>query len=943
VPATLSTPTPFFSQPYVVRASLENEVGVLRYSDLQRLLHRYPDIQSHLIRQSALQNFLVLGAQKDLWDNIPKSQRWQVLTKAQQHYLEEGSFLKEGFSDQSIWFVQQGELSNGDRYSLRSGDLHRCQRSSDRWQVIQPTELYTLDLKEIDAIVSVPPGARRRDRSLTSSLPKSPIDSDVEQSASPEERIKKGTRQKESSSAEHRARQAPLVYFPSPKVQLKQGWQHLSHRYPFLKQQSQKDCGVACLVMIGRFWGKRLSVNQLRNIANVDRRGTTLRGLIAAAESVGFAARPVKGTVEGLAKQHLPAIAHWEGDHYVVVYAVTRRAVIIADPAIGRRRLSRSEFQQGWTGYTLLLEPTFQLKEIPDAQHNISRFVELLKPHGLVLMEVLLASILLQGFNLCIPLFTQFLLDRVIVQHSESALFTAGAGLLLFSFFSLLTTSLRRYLLFHTASRVDLSLGVGFIAHAFRLPLRYFDARYVGDITSRIQENRTIRRFLAGEGLLTVLDLLMVFVYFGLMFWYSWSLALLALVLVPLLAFVTVFATPFLQRVSRQIFNAKTQEESYLIESLTGVGTVKSMGIEQVVRWHWEELFNTSTLSNLTGQIIRERLRFSTGFIKTIGTQVLFLFGVWQVIQGSLTIGQLIAFNMLLGNVFNPFEKLITMWNDFQEVLISIERINDVLQAQPEENLQAGLPSLPFLKGHIRFEQVTFRYSIDSDRNTLEDISFEVLPGQTVAIVGRSGSGKTTLAKLLLGLYPLDGGRILVDGSDIKGVDKHSLRQQIGVVDQDTFLFGASIRDNIRIGYPHATFAEIQEAAHWAGADAFIQELPLKYDTPIGEGGSFLSGGQRQRLAIARALLGHPRLLILDEATSNLDPESEQIIQTHLETILKRCTTLVIAHRLSTVRHADSILVLDRGHLVEQGTHQDLMAKQGHYFHLNQQQFAAVG
>jgi ABC-type bacteriocin/lantibiotic exporter with double-glycine peptidase domain len=425
---------------------------------------------------------------------------------------------------------------------------------------------------------------------------------------------------------------------------------------------------------------------------------------------------------------------------------------------------------------------------------------------------------------------------------------------------------------------------------------------------------------------------------------YSWPLALTAAILLPVLAIVTLITTPFLKRMSREVFNAKTKEGSYLIELLTGVTTIKALGIERLVRWHWEDLFNQSIKTNFSGQLLRERLDLVSSFIETTGTRLIFLFGVWQVLNGQLSMGQLFAFNMLLGSVFSPFSRLVTLWNDFQEVLIAVERLNDVLSTAPEEDEKSLLlPPLPAIQGHVVFRQVTFRYNLESERNTLENISFEVLPGQTVAIVGRSGSGKTTLAKLLLGLYPATNGQILLDGHDINSVTKHSLRRQVGVVDQETFLFGGTIRENINLAYPNAPMSDIREAARLAGADLFIDELPLRYETPIGEGGGMISGGQRQRLAIARALLGNPRLLVLDEATSSLDPESEHIIQTNLNTILKDRTTLVIAHRLSTVRNADLILVLDRGVIVEQGTHQELMTRRGQYYYLNQQQLTSVG
>ena len=414
--------------------------------------------------------------------------------------------------------------------------------------------------------------------------------------------------------------------------------------------------------------------------------------------------------------------------------------------------------------------------------------------------------------------------------------------------------------------------------------------------------------------------------------------------IVPPFVLLALIATPFLQRVSREIFSAYTEETGYLIQSLTGIRTVKSMAVEQTVRWHWEELFSKSVKKSFSGQVIGNTLQTFSLTIETVVTTALLWFGAWLVIQNELTIGQLVAFNMLLGNVIRPFQRLIVLWNDLQEVIIAVERINDVIDAEPEEDLQhQSRQFLPPIRGHIRFEQVTFRYHPESDVNTLENVGFEVQPGHMVALVGRSGSGKTTISKLVLGLYPPTEGKILIDGYDVTSLSLRSLRQQIGVVDQDTFLFGGTIRENITVGHPEATLEDVIEAAKQAGAHQFIKELPMGYETQIGEGGGMLSGGQRQRLAIARALLGNPRLLILDEATSSLDAESERIIQTNLNTILTDRTTLVIAHRLSTVRNADRILVLDKGILIESGTHDELMAKRGHYFYLNQQQLTITG
>jgi HlyB family type I secretion system ABC transporter len=928
--------------PFRLRASFGSTIGFLPGAVVINLMAQHPEFKTLLYRQSARWDLLLLSEQQSWLEHVPKSHRYACIAEARWQELAVGPLNPRG-REPELWYIRRGCLSGGSpARRLERNTLTEIQLADRRqsYQVLQPIEGYCLPKAALEQSFA-------ESELSTSSLSHRFItDRAVVEEALTDNQQRSPLRnspRKLAGANQSSAQKSETLYFPKPTHRLTQYFQRRTRRYPFLKQQSQMDCGVTCLVMVGLYWGKRLSLNQLRDMANVSRHGTTLRGLIAAAEQTGLNVRPVKGGLEGLIQQKLPAIAHWEGNHYIVVNAINRRHVYVSDPQIGRKRLTHDEFKAGWTGYTLLLEPTLRFNEVAEAKHDLWRYLELLKPHRVVLGEIIAASIVLQIFGVCTPLFTQQLIDQVVERRSEVGLYTIGSGLLIFTLFSLIMKSLRRYLLFHTATRVDMSLALGFISHTFRLPLPYFDSRFVGDIISRIQENRKIRAFLSGEALLTSLDLITVVIYIGVMFWYNWQLALMAITLIPLLSIITLIATPFLKRISRETFTAATKDSSYLIESLTGIGTVKSMGIEQLVRWRWEELMNQTMRIGLKGSIIQERLRFSTGFIESLGTKFLFLFGVWLVIQGQLSLGQLVAFNMLIGNVFSPFERLIGLWNSFQEVLISVERLNDVLGAPVEESLQDHLPAMPNIIGQVEFQNISFRYSPDSTAETLSNISFSIQPGQTIALVGRSGSGKTTLAKLLLGLYPLNGGRILIDGYDIANVSKQSLRTQIGVVDQDTFLFGGTIRENLTVADPSASLDEIQAAAQLAAADVFINELPLNYDSPIGEGGSMLSGGQRQRLAIARALIRNPRLLVLDEATSNLDPESESLIQRNLNTILKDRTTLIIAHRLSTVQNADLILVLDRGVLIESGTHEALMTQRGHYFYLNQQQLAAAG
>jgi ATP-binding cassette, subfamily B, bacterial HlyB/CyaB len=732
------------------------------------------------------------------------------------------------------------------------------------------------------------------------------------------------------------------AYFPTPSQKMGHWWKKVTHSYPFYAQHSASDCSAACLVMVGQYWGKEFNINRLRELAYVSRDGASLKGLASAAENLGFNSRPVKASLDRLAQQKLPVIAHWDGNHYIVVFEITPQYIIICDPAVGQRKLTHGEFVKGWTGYCLLVEPTLALKTTEGKSTDFWQLFQLVTPHKVVIAEIFIASIVLQIFGLISPIFTQLILDRAIVHKSVSSLAAFGVGLLIFGGFQIAMSGLRQYLMAHTANRIDAALLVGFIRHAFSLPLSYFDSRHVGDIISRIQENHKIQSFITGQSLGVLLDLLSVFVYATIMFIYSWKLALVTLISIPPFIILTFASTPFLKKMSREIFNASNDENTYLIEALNGFRTVKSMSVEKSVRWNWEERLNKEIKQIYRGQIVGIKIQMISSTINTISSTALIWIGASLVISGEFTIGQLFAFNMLSANVISPFQRLAGLWNKLQEIGIAIERLCDVIEAKPEEDRDSYRQDIGKLQGYVKFKNVTFRYNKDADANILENITFDVKPGQTIALVGRSGSGKTTLSKLILGLYQPTSGSIEIDGKDLTTISLHSLRSQVGVVDQDTFLFSGTVKHNITLAKPGADRAEIQRAAELAGAHEFISKMPMGYDTEIGEGGGMLSGGQRQRIAISRALLNNPRLLIFDEATSSLDTESERIIQTNLEKIRHNRSTIIIAHRLSTVQNADLILVLDKGILIESGNHHQLMAKRGQYYHLNQQQIVTI-
>lgn len=715
-----------------------------------------------------------------------------------------------------------------------------------------------------------------------------------------------------------------------------------ARRYPALMQVSETDCAAACLAMILRYYGKHVSINRLRELANVGRDGASLYDAAAAAEALGFRTRSIRAADPSLDKIGLPAIAHWQGFHYIVVYEVTRDHVVVADPAVGLRRLARAEFARGWTGYLILLAPTPSIENVKESKTAFGRFLPLLMPYRKLLFEILLCSLGLQLFGLASPIFMQVIVDKALVYKNANMLNVLLMGMIIVAVFQTATMGLRQYLMVHTTRRIDLEMMVAFYRHVLSLSMRYFQDRRVGDILKRFGENEKIRELLTGRALTVVLDCVMIVVYLGMMFYYNVSLTLVVLAFIPGYAGLTFVMTPIMKRQSRLSFERAAEAESHMVESVTAIGTVKETAAERAIRWKWEGLMIKALNVEFQGALTNIAASSAGNILQTLNTTFLLWYGAHQVISGDLSLGQLMAFNALVGNVTRPMLGMIELWHDLQEVNIAFERINDVFDSKPEDDpAEKMLINVPAMRGHIRFENVTFRYPTRGDKNALQNICLEIQPGQTVALVGRSGAGKTTFANLLLRLHEANEGKVLIDGHDLRQVSLSSLRSQIGVVSQEVFLFSGTIKENIAFGAPDAPLERVSAAAALAGAHEFISKLPLGYDTRIGERGQSMSGGQRQRIAIARALFKEPRVLIFDEATSALDTESERAIQKNFDTILKDRTTLVIAHRLSTVRNADLIVVLDNGLIVETGTHDSLMRQGGLYCHLSSQQMEA--
>jgi ATP-binding cassette subfamily B protein len=555
-----------------------------------------------------------------------------------------------------------------------------------------------------------------------------------------------------------------------------------------------------------------------------------------------------------------------------------------------------------------------------------------------VLTEVLIAAFFVQLFGLANPLITQVIIDKVLIQGSRDTLNVLGIFLLGVAVFEALLTSLRTYLFVDTTNRIDLSLGEEVIEHLLRLPLNYFDRRRVGELAGRINELENIRSFLTGTALTVVLDAVFSVIYIAVMLFYSWLLTIVALATVPLFALLTLFVSPVVRGQLRTKAERYADMQSYLVEVLSGIQTVKAQNIELKSRWQWYERYARYISAGFKTVVTSSTASSISGFLNKFSGLLLLWVGAYLVIDNQLTLGQLIAFRIIAGYVTSPLLRLVQLWQNFQETALSIERLSDILDAPKEVNStnRDNIP-MPQIKGAVKYDGVSFRF-MTSGPLQLTNINLEFPAGSFVGVVGQSGSGKSTLTKLLQRLYEPTAGRIQIDGYDIGKVELYSLRRQIGTVLQDTLLFNGTVQENIALTNPEASTEQIISAAKIAAAHDFIMSLANGYNTMVGERGSALSGGQRQRIAIARTVLQNPKLLILDEATSALDYNCERQVCNNLAEVFRGRTVFFITHRLATVSNADVIVVIDQGVVVEQGTHKELMALKGLYYCLYQQQ-----
>ncbi len=704
--------------------------------------------------------------------------------------------------------------------------------------------------------------------------------------------------------------------------------------------QAQALTGLHCLLQMARLHGVAADPAQLQH--QFGRDAFDVQTMLLAARQLGLKAKVVRQAVDRLDRAPLPAVAIGRhGDFFLlgkVDTSATPMRALVQTPGQPPDIVDVDALQQRWSGELIYF--TSKASFAADmAKFDFTWFIPAIVKYRKALGEVLLISLVLQVLGLVTPMFFQVVMDKVLVNQAMTTLNVIAVGLIAATVFEALLTGIRTAVFANTCSKIDVELGARLFGHLLSLPISYFQARRAGDSVARIRELENIRSFLTSNAMTLVLDLMFSGIFLAVMFWYSVTLTWIVLGSIPVYLALSLLFTPILRARLNDKFNKGAENQSFLVESLGGMDTIKSMALEPRWQRKWDQQLAGYVAAGLSTANISLVASGSVTLVSKLVTVAIMWLGALLVIDNQLTVGELVAFNMLATQVSSPILRMAQLWNDFQQVGISMSRLGDILNTRTES--ASSKSRMPQIAGSIEFDQVSFRYQPDA-QDVIRSVSLKIRPGEVIGIVGRSGSGKSTLTKLVQRLHVPNRGRISVDGHDIAVADTASLRQQIGVVLQENTLFSCSIRDNIALSDPALPLESITAAARLAGAHDFICELPQGYDTRIGENGTGLSGGQRQRIAIARALISNPRILIFDEATSALDYESERVIQENMGRIAAGRTVLIIAHRLSAVRDAHRIIVMERGQIAEEGSHTELLRNpQGIYSHLNRLQHGA--
>ena len=707
-------------------------------------------------------------------------------------------------------------------------------------------------------------------------------------------------------------------------------------KYYCIKQHDITDCGAACLATVSKQYGLSTSITKIRNIAGTDKQGTNAYGMVKAAEQLGFTAKGVKGNQEAFFSEFpLPAIAHVVVDgslmHYVVIHKITKKQVIIADPAKGLVKKTPEEFFKEWTGVLILLVPAQTFKKGKETKNIFERFWGLLLPQKRLVMDIFLASLVITVLGILGAFYFQIIIDDILPAGIVKTLHMLSVGVILLKLFSVLLSVMRTQLLVYLSQKLDIALLLGYYDHVLKLPMNFFGTRKVGEIISRFQDASSIRDAISNATLTVMIDTIMAIAGGLILFFKNKVLFGIAFVMVLLYGILVIAFNKAYKKANEHQMEQNAQLTSYLVESLNGIQTVKAFNGEQTVQTETEfrfvrllkSIFKLASISN-----VQEGLKL---FVESMGSVIILWVGAYNVLNGNMTIGSLVAFNSLLVYFLDPVKNLINLQPTLQTAMVASDRLGEILDLEIEKSKSERHKLAPkSLKGDIILQDVSFRYG--TRQLVLQNFTMEIKRGQSIAIVGESGAGKTTIAKLLLNLYQYEAGMITIAGYALPDIQLETLREKIAYIPQETFLFSGTIMENLTFGMENPDMEEVIACAKMAQLHDFVNGLPLRYETHLDENGSNLSGGQRQRIAIARAMLKKPEILILDEATSNLDAVTEKAIQGTIDTYSEGMTTIIIAHRLSTIRRCDKIYVMDKGKIVESGSHKELMGKEGGYY-----------
>lgn len=710
-------------------------------------------------------------------------------------------------------------------------------------------------------------------------------------------------------------------------------------RVPVTRQMSIMECGAACLAMILSYYGSQVSIAEINERCGTGRDGLSALDIVKAARHYGLQVEAISLNNHNLRGIALPAIVHWEFNHFMVVERWSPTKVQVVDPAQGRRELTNEEFSGGFTGVTLIMKPGETFVKRKSSLSRVTLFTyaaQYLKRAPGVLGQILIASLILQLLGLGIPLLTKVFIDMVIPQGAADFLNILGLGMFVILLTQFVVTILRTSLLVHLQARIDSHMIPNFLKHLLSLPYDFFLKHSNGDLLTRYASQATVRDTLSSQLVSSVLDGSTVLVYLVILFMALPIFGAIVLLIGLVQVLMLLFSSSFMMRLSRVELEARGKEQGYINEVLEGIETLKATGIEHRAFARWSNLFLTQLNASLERGYFTSIISTCRSAIQTMAPLALLWIGTMQVINGTMQVGTMLALNALATAFLTPLSSLVNSAQQLQTVRANLERLADILETHPEQYKQQ-VQEPPRLKGNIQLEHVNFQYDPQGEA-ILKDISLTIQSGQKVAIVGRTGSGKSTLGRLLLGLYQPNAGAIYYDNLPAKSFNYQAMRAQFGVVLQHVSIFSGSIRQNITLDLPNITFDQVQGAARIAALHEDIMKMPMGYETFVSENGKALSGGQRQRLALARALVQKPAILLLDEATSALDVETELTIEQNLRALA--CTQIIIAHRLSTIRNADCILVLDNGKIVEQGTHEELIRANGQYAQLIHNQLA---